>query len=628
MAQTFEQTIEQIKSQVNIVNLISHYVKLDKRGKNYLGLCPFHGEKTPSFNVSLEKGFYHCYGCKRSGDAITFIEEMENLSFREALGKIAELEDIAIDLPQQAPTRVILKEETDLIEMHALAATMYHHFLLNMKEGEDALNYLLNRGLTDKTIATFQIGFAPNERQFLLRVFEKKGYSYEQMKASNLIAENDKGQLYDRFAGRITFPIRNERGQVIAFSARKRPELDSDKQIAKYVNSTDTKIYEKKNTLFNFDLAKRVMKKSKEVFLFEGQMDVIAAFQAGIENSIATLGTALTDIQLNLIAKTVEKIVLVYDGDNAGITATHRAIELLEKTKLSIGIVNLPAGLDPDDYVREYGAENLNNLLTKSQLSVFSYKKLTLKKEYNLKNEQDVISYVSELIKELAKIDSVLEVNMYLNEIHTEFPIFSQEVLVTQLKKMREEILTVEIPQVSDDYYPPSFPDENYSGAYYEQSEYNEVPFTLIPPIKELSAVEKAQQQLLFRSFYERSVQTKLREIPDFTFAHENYQKIFVLLESYTNAYTSFVDADFLGFVQDQELKSLTSEILLLSLPQTSEDGEIEDLLKKIGNYPLKPRILHIKEQLLQAERSGNKERAMKLLKEYMDLQRLQKQMR
>jgi len=621
---------ETIRSQVNIVNLISHYVKLEKRGKNYLGLCPFHGDKSPSMNVNAEKGFYHCFACKAGGDSIKFVEEIEHISFREALVKIAELEDIQVDLPRSAPVRQVSQSEVELLEMHKFASELYHHTLTQLTAGENALAYLKERGLKDETIETFQIGFAPPEREFLVKAFKAKGYTHERMLESDLIAENARGEAYDRFAGRITFPIRNEKGQVAAFSARKiytEEEAKADPRLKqnKYINSSDTPIFEKKNFLFNYDLARREIRKSKEVFLLEGQMDVIAAFQAGVENSVASLGTALTDIQLKKLLNDSEKLVTVFDGDEAGIKATSRVLEMFEKSNSNadIAIVTLPDGLDPDDYVRKFGAEALRNLLQTAQSSVYSFKKQTLKKNYNLQNEQDVIAYVEVLIKELAKNDIGLATDKHLNDLHEEFPSFSKSALFTQFEKERTQNRPLEVTQdVPNDYDYPAFPD-------YEPPVFNGyAPVEERPPIvviKEYSSIEKAEQQLLYRLFYERAVQRKLMEDTNFAFAHETYQKLYVLLQGFLRTHPQFEESGFLAFIEEDQLKSKATEIFSLNVPQETDEGEVDDLLKTLDKSSIQEQILRKKEELLPAQHSGNKDYAKKLVNEIIDLQRLLK---
>lgn len=632
---------DEVREKVNIVDVISQYVKLEKRGKDYLGLCPFHSEKTPSFSVSEQKQFFYCYGCHKGGDAISFIREMDGVSFQEAVAKAAAVENISVNIQTMKPKREVPENIRELLEMHETATKLYTHALLNLAIGNTALDYLKNRGLSDETIQTFRIGYAVNERDFLVKAFTKLGKSRERMIESNLVAENTQGELYDRFSGRITFPICNENGDVVAFSARKlyseeearhNPEIKQNK----YINSSDTPIFEKKLLLFNLNLAKKEMRKSKEVYLFEGQMDVIAAHQAGIINGVASLGTSLTDYQVKKIQQTAKTVVTVYDGDNAGVKATERAIEMFRVQKgLEMAIVSLPEGLDPDDYTQKYGAKALCKTLQEGRKSIYLFKKIVLRQKYNVDNETQLIQYVDELLEEMVQVVSKLEVDLYVNELVKEFPLFTKDALLEQLaqkQKQQEEVPPSIIDNQHEEFLPFSPEDthepidfvENHSGTSHNSRNTTRQATVTLPTLQnqQKSSVEKAEEQLLYRLFYERKVQNEMKKVVDFRFAHESYENIYLLLCRFLEVKGDFTPLAFLSFVEDENLKSKISGILTLDLSVESENGEIADLIKRIKKQSIEKRLLEVKEKLTQAQKSGNRELARECLKFLMELKR------
>lgn len=289
-----KEIISNIKNSVNIVEIIGEVVALTKAGRNYLGLCPFHGEKTPSFNVVEEKQFYHCFGCGKSGDVFKFIEDYRGVSFMDAVQIVADRAGIPLEIEhnrKEQSTRT--HPHQALYDIHAEAARFYHAVLMTTKIGEEARSYLYERGLTDEVIKHFQIGLAPNESNYLYRSVSGK-FDEPAIMNSGLFNLADNNLVYDAFQNRIMFPLANDKGQVIAFSGRIWQASDIEQKVAKYKNSRSTPIFNKSYELYHLDKAKATIKKSHEIYLMEGFMDVIAAYRAGIENAVASMGTALT----------------------------------------------------------------------------------------------------------------------------------------------------------------------------------------------------------------------------------------------------------------------------------------------------------------------------------------------
>lgn len=344
--------IDKVLEATDIVGLVSEYVKLEKFGKNYKGLCPFHSEATPSFVVSTDKKIAHCFGCGGGGNAIKFLSQIENISFNDALAKLASKAGISISLQQS-----VKKDQgfTKLYEIMQNSMEFYKNNLLKTQLGLKALDYLNKRGLDEETIKVFNIGLAPNSYDSLYKVLTDLNYKELDMIDLGLVSRNDSNEYYDLFKNRIMFPIKNDNGNVIGFSGRIYDT--TDKNQAKYINTKETLIFKKGQNLFNLDLAKSEALKKKRIILHEGQMDVIASYRSGLKEAICTLGTALTEEQAKLIKKYSNNIIVCYDGDKAGINASIKAIRLLRRLGFIIHLVKLPNGMDPDEYVLKLGKD-------------------------------------------------------------------------------------------------------------------------------------------------------------------------------------------------------------------------------------------------------------------------------
>jgi len=334
--------LEEIKQKVDIVDLISSYISLKKAGRNYKALCPFHQEKTPSFMVSPEKQIWHCFGCGRGGDAISFVMEMEGLEFYEALKFLGEKVGVKVEpLNQEA-----YSEKKRLYELNEIAAKFFQYVLWKTAPGKKALKYLRDRGLKDTTIDEFHIGYAPNQKDALSKFLLKRKYPVPLLVKSGLVIKKDNPSpketpIFDRFRGRVIFPVFNQGGSIVGFSGRIMPHLESD-NLAKYLNSPDTPVFNKSFVLYGLNFAKQAIMKKGFVVLVEGQMDVISAHQAGFLNTVASSGTSLTEPQLDLLRRFTNKIYFAFDQDSAGQVATERGIELALKKGFLVYVVFIP----------------------------------------------------------------------------------------------------------------------------------------------------------------------------------------------------------------------------------------------------------------------------------------------
>lgn len=619
MAQRIPQeVIEEVRHRTNIVDIIGQYVQLKKSGKNYMGLCPFHEERSPSFSVAEDKQIFHCFGCGKGGTVFNFLQEIEGISFPESVKRVADLEHLSVDFDWSEPREVADTPENQqrrsLLQLHSKAAELYHHILVNTKIGEPALNYLLERGLTQELIETFQIGFAPQKRDFLSQVFKNEQLDETLFEPSGLFVQRDNGTFLDRFYQRIMFPINDPQGNVIAFSGRllKTADFPGD-EMPKYLNSPETTLFNKRETLFNFDRARKEIRKENTVLLFEGFMDVIAAWQSGVKSGVASMGTSLTNEQIRRLERVAKEVVICYDGDNAGVQATNRAIQLLqENSHFDLSIVSIPEKLDPDEYVRKYGAEAFQNLANHGRETVFSFKMNYHRLTRNMNNEKEQLDYVNELLRELTNVQSPLERDRYLNQIAQEFQlsVHSLEEQFNQLKQEQRSVQRQERQQFyQDEMMPPPMEEPVFEVNHVQ----NKLPLT---------QVQKAERSLLFRLMNEQGVRQTIQQLPDFSFAHDEYQELYFLLESYATLHQSFDIADFINFLQDNQTKQLAIEIAYQNLSEESSEREVADLLHVIALSSIAEAIEQKKIQQQEAKRVGNQQLEAELTMEIIQLAR------
>lgn len=424
-----EDIINEIKYRNDIETAISQYVNLKRRGKNLVGLCPFHSEKTPSFTVYPENGSFYCFGCGVGGDVFTFTGLIENLDYIESVKLLAECSGIT--LPQDGYDDSMQRLKKRIYDINRDTARFFHAFLMS-PGGKWALDYLTGRGLTVKTIKHFGLGAAPDSWDALIHHLKEKGYTESDMLAANVIGKSQRGSLYDRFRKRVMFPIINIRGNIVAFSGRAMP--GEDKQAGKYVNTADTPVYKKSENLFGINFAKNVC--SERVILVEGNMDVISLHQAGFENTVAPLGTAFTTEQANLLSRYTKEIVLMLDADAAGQKAVRRASELLENTGLSVRVVVVPDGKDPDEYIKKNGKERFAALL-EGAVSDMEYKLLTAAKDINLDNEDGRLKYLAAAAEIIAASDDIMTRDIYIGRLSEKYGV-SRTALNARIEELRK----------------------------------------------------------------------------------------------------------------------------------------------------------------------------------------------
>lgn len=419
-----ERFIQELQDKVDIESVISSCISLKRRGKNLVGLCPFHNEKTPSFTVYPESNSFYCFGCGAGGDVISFVRRMENLDYIEAVKAVAQM--AGVSMPEDGYDDTLSKQRLRLLNANREAARFYHECLMK-PENRKALDYFLKRGLDINTIRRFGLGYAPDDWRELINHLRAKGFTEQELVHANLARRSDKNgraNYYDNFRNRVMFPIIDLRGNVIAFGGR---VMDDSKP--KYINTSDTLVYKKSNGVFGLNLAKNA--NDNKLILVEGYMDVIALHQAGFTNAIACLGTAFTNEQANLLSRYADEVIICYDNDGAGRTATARALSILNKTGLKLRVVQMSGGKDADEIIRTHGRERFADLL-KSAASTTEYKLLEVRAKTNLSTDDGKVEFLMAAAEILAAC-SIVERDIYSTRLSNELGV-SAESIKAQIK--------------------------------------------------------------------------------------------------------------------------------------------------------------------------------------------------
>ena len=401
--------LDELTARNPIEDVVGQYVTLKRSGSNLFGLCPFHGEKTASFSVAPDKGIYYCFGCHKGGSVINFQMEIEGLSYPDAVRSLAKRAGLEVPEDEHYQSRYRLQERQ--WALHKEAARFFHSQLYS-PVGQEALNYALGRGMNKYILTTFGVGYAPDSWDGLVTALRKKGYTEEEIRQSGLVSVSRKnGGIFDRFRDRLMFPIIDVRGNVIAFGGR---VIKKDSEAAKYLNSPETLIFNKRKNLFGLNLAKKT--KHPYFILVEGNIDVVALHQYGFDNAVASLGTSLTEEQAALLSKYTEQVVLIYDGDNAGQNATKRAIPILEKAGIQVKVLQLRDAKDPDEFLKKFGADRFKLLLEESSNRV-EYQLNAILKKYDLRDDDQKVKYLQESAELICTLSSSVQREVYSGRV-------------------------------------------------------------------------------------------------------------------------------------------------------------------------------------------------------------------
>ena len=397
--------IDELVTRNPIEDVVGQYVALQRKGSNMFGLCPFHGEKTASFSVAPDKGMYYCFGCHKGGGVINFQMEVEGMSYPDAVRALAKR--VGLEVPEDEQYQSRYRAQERLWALHKEAARFFHAQLY-APTGAEALNYALNRGMSKSILTTFGVGFAPDTWDSLVRAMRAKGYTDQELRDSGLVTVSQKnGNLFDRFRGRLMFPIIDVRGNVIGFGGR---IIKNDKEAAKYLNSPETLIFNKRKNLFGLNLAKKT--KQEYMILVEGNIDVVALHQYGFDNAVASLGTSLTEEQATLLTRYTEQVVLIYDGDEAGQRATRRAIPMLEKAGIQVKVLQIKDAKDPDEFLKKFGADKFKVLLEGSANRV-EYQMAAIRRKYDLREDDQRVQFIAEAAEFVSTLTSAVQREIY-----------------------------------------------------------------------------------------------------------------------------------------------------------------------------------------------------------------------
>ncbi len=544
--------IEEVRLQNDIVEVISQYVPLKKKGSAYFGLCPFHNEKTPSFSVNSEKQFYYCFGCGAAGNVFGFVMEMENCDFLEALKKLADRAHITLPEPEKSGQALAAEQlKARLFALHSEAGRFYHD-ILQKDEGSAARSYLKGRKLQPKISRKFGLGYAPEHRNVLMEHLKEKGYSIQDMLQSGLVIENkDKNGYHDRFRGRLMFPIFDAQGRVVGFGGR-----ILGKGEPKYLNSPETILFSKSRNLYGLNFARLARK--KELILVEGYMDMISIYQGGFHNVVASLGTAFNQEHARTLKKFAEDIILLYDSDEAGTNAALRAIPVLTSNGFRVKVTQVPDGKDPDDFIKQNGPGEFSKLLLNA-VHYISFEIACIQKKYNLQNPEHRVRFATEAADILSKLDNAIERNVYAGE-------------VSRITGVEEGAIRSEIDKRVQKQ------DIAFQKEAEKRRQLHQKPGNV--GYHGEKGLMEAQRTILYYCASEQKIYEKLVSVlekEDFT--EELYYRVFLAIGQLWRENGTVFPAELVSFFEDGALQKPVTEIFAIQLPVQSK----EDLQKAMN---------------------------------------------
>lgn len=614
-----EEVIQEIRQKTDIVDIINQYVQLSKRGNNYTASCPFHEDRNPSFSVHHGKQIYKCFSCGRGGNVYGFLQEIEGIGFVEAVQKVAELANVPLDEQYFQPTGSSGQSKANqaLREIHQKTMDFYHYYLTSTTNGEEALEYLLARSFTTETLATFKIGLAPTNSALLVQYLQKDDYSTEQLVDSGIFYLDDSGHLVDRFRGRIMFPLRNRSGDPVAFSGRVYDNATVNQAKAKYLNSPETELFHKTDMVFNMDLARPRIRQLNQVIVSEGYMDVMALYQAGYENVIATMGTSLTTTHLNQLAKLAEEIIFVFDGDDAGQQATARGFELAKGYRQQFKSIQIPNQQDPDDWIKEKGAASFQRLINQAD-SRFEFYRRYLKQNYDLNDGTQLAQYIEALIGQIALLQSPIEQQLRIQDIVQEYQL-SETILLEQLAQASQQ----KTKQKPDHHYQPpeeSIPSDSFYGELPVMIE--DVSENQTMTIDSRRAYQSEKQFLASLIYYSEAWDyIKERNEPILLF-HEIAQKVYFELEEYYYQGNALPLTGIVDKIKDTQLNHYLTTLIWENDPLGFADSIMEDCLRVIDQEFITLQIKELRQKLEICQREQRSSDSYEIINRIMQLTR------
>ncbi|MBI4549711.1 MAG: DNA primase [Candidatus Omnitrophica bacterium] len=580
-----EEIIERVQSLNDIVEIVSSYMPLRRAGKTFKAACPFHQEKTPSFIVNPERQIFHCFGCGAGGDVFSFLMKYENITFPEALKQLAERARVPLPEPNREERQESLAGK--LFEINE-AAFQYYRKNYEAEGGKAARAYLEKRGFKPQDLADFGIGYALPDWRGLADHLSKKGFGEELLLRSGLVVKSAQGSCYDLLRARVIFPIRNAQGKVVAFGGRIMTQ-----EVPKYINSPETEIFRKRREFYGLNLAKRHIPEEPRMFIVEGYLDQIRLYAAGFRNTVATLGTALTEDHVRILKRYIQEAVLVYDGDKAGESASLRGMEIFLKEGLAVKLLALPAGLDPDDLVRNAGAAEFEKLARGAQ-DLFDFKLASLMKKFDRKDSLGLLKITGEFLDTFAVIPNAVLLDRYVNRLAA--------VLGVQTDSIRNELAKLKARKGEGrDAAAAAAPErkEGAAGGPVAEEEFMLLGLLLVEPER----LEKV-----------------LQEVGADDFHSEESRRVFLTLKALFDEGEKITFNSFFGRLRDESLKPQLSKVTFFEMDELSRDKAVADCLRRIKLKKLEKERTDLERRIAQAESEGREEDLLKCMKQLQTL--------
>ena len=589
-----DQIVDQVQSLNDIVEIISAYIPLKRAGRSFKANCPFHQEKTPSFIVNSEKQIFHCFGCGVGGDVFSFVMKYEQMNFPEALKRLAER--VHVTLPETKQTSPRERSQTDrLYQIYLAAAEFYHANLKHPELGKVARAYLAKRNFdSPEVINGFQLGFALTEWRTLYEHLSKKGFQEQELIHSGLIVRNAQGKTYDLFRNRVMFPILNRQGKVIAFGGRVLGD-----ELPKYINSPESPIFKKRTELYSLYLAARAMAASeiRRILIVEGYLDCIRLHVNGFPNAVATLGTSLTQEHVQLLKRYADEAIVLFDGDKAGEQASLRGLDIFLEEGMSVKVLCLPKGFDPDDFVHAKGTEAMNHLIREGQ-DVFDFKLQVLLQRYNKSDSFGLLKITSELLDTFVKIQSPVLIDRYLQRLAVTLGV-EEGSLRSELNKLKNK--------------------QNSTSTYRTESKSK----SSAPP--QTKKIEPPAEKLLLGLMlhYPTYIRTFLELFPGYSFSGEKTREIFnsFCRMAQEQEETQLSASKLLNRLKSEELKTFASELLMMEWGSPDDrEQAFQDSIWTLKKQEHETQLRALRQQISKAEEAGDQESVLKYMKAYQEL--------
>lgn len=597
-----DELIDEIRSANDIVNVISDYVRLKKQGRNFVGLCPFHNEKTPSFMVSQDKQIFHCFGCGEGGNVISFIMKRDGLSFPEAARVLAERAGIVI--PEQVdPAASARRQESEqAYKVNELAKDFFQYILKNHDVSKEARVYLAGRGIIDETIDRFQIGFAPPSWDSLLQFMNKKGYSPAKLEKLGLVLPRSKGGpgFYDRFRNRVMFPVWNLQGKVVGFGGRV-----LDHSLPKYLNSPETVLFNKSCLLYGIHKAAESIRQLDQAIIVEGYLDVITCHQAGITNVVASLGTAFTKEQGKLLLRYTRDIVMAYDADAAGVNATMKGWQMLDDLGCRVKVVSIPDGKDPDEFIRNHGPDEFVELVNKNALSLCDYKTDRAMEKFDIYTLEGKFKIASEVIPSIKNLSNEIEKDEAIMKLAKRLQL-SPAAIRTEVKKNPRDSRNNwgnrdKITSLRDNNNKLVLPDKT--------------------PKTEKDARFRAEESLMTLMMEDKEVFLAVKEEFGVNISlRQEYVNIISLLDEMVEKESDYQPAALFDRVDDEATAQVLSSLMTKEMPVENKAKFVQDCLKTIREDELRKKREDLLRRMEEADRLRDQDLRQQLLLEYSKL--------